>query len=84
MEVIVVRARGYELFYDTEDIDDISTVNDMQVVPSEDRYVQREPTGISHLNITFKPGKRALWRKSTEERNGRHQPRPAEAQDPTS
>jgi len=47
------------LFIDTDDIHGFEAPVDVQQVPCG--FIHRTPA-TAHLNLTFKPGKRALWR----------------------
>jgi hypothetical protein len=63
-EVVIKGIPGfkeYELYFDTDDIDEVNAFVDKVRIPTDDGTNQYEP-GLAHLSITFKPGKRALWR----------------------
>ena len=57
------RAAGtdMELVFDSDDVSGVSTPADVhELAPTEDGHARRA-IGIHHLELTFKPGKRALW-----------------------
>lgn len=68
-EVVIFRhpEKPLELFIDTDDIHGFEAPVDVRQVPCDAAgcpgcgFIHRTPT-TAHLNLTFKPGKRALWR----------------------
>lgn len=66
-QVTVHETEEYQLVFDTDDVDLISTPADYEdiEVPGK-KFLERRLTGVSHLNITFKEGKAARWIKRSE------------------
>jgi hypothetical protein len=60
-------AKSLELVYDTDDVAGFRTPCDVLDISCKDAGCPgcgalHRKLGAAHLNLTFKPGKRALWR----------------------